>query len=182
MSVMRGPLRLFSMLLFAASAVCGFAQIGGAPQGIVWRTVMMGERSAVKTQSVLVMESEGAFQTYWTRNTGNPPETAPKTIDWAKQKLVAVHLGERPTTGYSLLVTGITRNLDGNAVISVLERAPTPGQFVGQTITSPFALLAVDRAPVRFVLSVRQQTPPGVIGGGRPPARCGCTCGCPCCG
>lgn len=73
------------------------------------------------------------------------------SVAFGETMMVGVFVGNRPTAGYRVEVTGV--RLEGDAlVVSWREVTPAPGATVSQTVTTPFALAAVTRhdGPVRF--------------------------------
>jgi hypothetical protein len=73
------------------------------------------------------------------------------SVAFDETMMVGVFVGNRPTAGYRIEVTGV--RVDGETlVVSWREVAPAPGAAVNQTVTTPFAVAAVSRhdGPVRF--------------------------------
>ncbi len=165
----------FGILLAATS----FAQFGNAPS-VSFRTFKRGDFSNITKQSLLVLDDRDQFEQYWQNSTGNPGDTAPAGVDWQKEKLIAVHLGQRPTGGYKFFVRSIRRIKIDIATISAIEQLPMPGSFVTQSLTSPYVILRIPRTiSSRFALSVEEgEAMPGVtiIQGGN--VSNGTTCSC----
>jgi len=178
-------------LLVATSAMAQF----GMASSVQWRTFKRGEYSNIAKQSLFVLEDRGQFEQYWQNATGNPADTAPDGVDWLKDKLIAIHLGQRPTGGYKFLVRSVKKNKLDTTTISAIEQLPLPGSFVSQSVTSPYAIIKVPRTlSTNFALSVEKG--PALSGGvifnggfgtdnGASSAPCSCcsggTCTCPNC-
>lgn len=162
--------RALPALLALACAPAAFAQggLGGKPWNaqdqINFSAFRTGTQSRIETEGMIELSTEGDFQAYWARSTGQSPATAPRGVDWNRQKLIAIHLGKRPTGGYSVMVQRVERQVSV-AVISAVERKPVPGQYVSEGVTSPFVLLKVDRITVPFRLSLTEGRG-GLIPGG----------------
>jgi hypothetical protein len=154
-------LRALPALLALACTPAAFAQnhLGNKPWNpqdqINFSAFRTGTNSQIQTQGMFDLPSEAEFQSYWARSTGQSPSTAPRGVDWNRQKIVAIHLGKRPTGGYSVMVTKVERQVSF-AMITAVERKPLPGQYVSKAVTSPYVLLKVDRITVPFRLNVTE--------------------------
>jgi hypothetical protein len=69
-------------------------------------------------------------------------ETPPR-VDFAKQSVVAVFGGERPTGGWSVRVRSIEQR-GSSCTVRYEVVGPPPGAVVTQAITHPFAVVKVD--------------------------------------
>jgi hypothetical protein len=145
------------------------SSLGGKPWNpndqVNFHSFQSGTNSLIKTQGMFELMTEGDFQVYWMRATGQAAQTAPRGIDWLRERVIAIHLGERPTGGYSVMVRSIDRNA-GVAVVRAVERKPAPRQWVSKEKTSPYTIIRVDRTAARFQLALTEQEG-GVIPGGR---------------
>jgi hypothetical protein len=112
---------------------------------IQWGTFQEGTHSRLRHAETRVLMTEGDWQVFWRRLTGNPPETAPRGIDWNTEFLAAVALGERRTGGFRVFVDSIERGFTGGPVIRYVELTPGPGDFVTQAITSPYVIVRIGR-------------------------------------
>ncbi|MBQ0744993.1 MAG: protease complex subunit PrcB family protein [Marinobacter sp.] len=67
-----------------------------------------------------------------------------RQVDMAKEHLVFVTLGEKPTGGHSVsLASAEMENNDNTLRLVMAVRAPAPGTMVSQAITSPCTVVAV---------------------------------------
>jgi hypothetical protein len=64
-----------------------------------------------------------------------------------------VHLGTRPTSGYSLRIARVERN-GSYGIIRAIEETPVPGSIVAQAQTSPYAIVKVPRNLTQFKLDL----------------------------
>lgn len=120
------------------------------------------------SQQMIVIDSETQFGAYWAQSTGSPASTAPsQNVDWIKQRLVAIHLGARSTTGYNVVVQNIVRGI-GTLTIKAVEETPIPNQYVAKVITSPWVIIQVDRDASQFQIewSSRRANPSIILGPG----------------
>lgn len=113
----------------------GFPSFGGNPfdplQNIQWRSYRQGNDSRFQKFETTVMENEASWQSYWQRNTGNPPQTAPKNVDWLKQRLIAVNVGKLPA-GASVYVETVQRKNAANIEITYVVLSPEPPRGGGR--------------------------------------------------
>jgi hypothetical protein len=133
----------------------GVRIIQGTNQTTPWRTYMDGALSRIVTPGFRIMRTEAEWQRYWSDHRGEPPARAPRDIDWNRETLVAIHLGERPTAGFSVLVTSVDRSRPDEVVVTYQVRAPGPNDMVAQMITQPFTVIRMQRATGRII--VREQ-------------------------
>jgi hypothetical protein len=146
---------------------------------IRYRTYETGLQSRVERQSFFILNNEAEFQRYWQTAQGQPPQTAPRGIDWGREQLVAFHIGRRPTAGYSAQVGSIQRVRPNEVVAEFVELLPVPGQMQAQVVTSPWIIIRMDRTPGTLSFRTRmEQTRPGF--GVIPPVQ-RCVCECTCC-
>ncbi|WP_144775662.1 protease complex subunit PrcB family protein [Marinobacter maritimus] len=76
-----------------------------------------------------------------------------RQVDLAKEHLLFVTLGEKPTGGHSVSLGSAESEQSGNILrLSMAVRAPVPGTMVSQVITSPCVVIAV---PATGLLEIR---------------------------
>lgn len=171
---MRFPLAVFAVLGLLAPA---YAQFGSGPLDVVrWSPFKSGASSTAKSPFARAIVSEADFQTYWARFQGEPPQNAPRGIDWNKEQLVAIHLGERSTGGYEVRVLSMARSHAAEITVEYAEITPAKGSMTTQSLTSPWVVVRMDRAAgsLNFKKTVRSAPPPIAA-----PA-CGCCAQCTC--
>jgi hypothetical protein len=122
-----------------------------APQRALreWR----GTQSGVTETAQRVARSQAEWDQLWARLTANqvPPPPAPK-VNWGKEMVVALFMGERPTGGFGLAVRSVTYG-EKEIVVAYEETAPPPDAITIQALTQPYAVAVVKHStlPVRFV-------------------------------
>jgi VWFA-related protein len=110
--------------------------------------VVSGPRSGVDAPRNVVARTEEEWNALWATL---PLKQAPPKVTFTSTMAVAVFLGSRPTTGYSVEVAGL--RLDGETLVVVYrERKPASGAATAQVLTSPYAVAGVPMhaGPVRF--------------------------------
>jgi PrcB C-terminal len=109
----------------------------GTPLSIA--TVERGDRSGIR----------GPLQTVWKRNSStdtNPP--AAPSIDFNREMVVGIFLGEKNTGGYEIEIVRAERR-DSLLYFYYREEFPSPGAMVTQALTQPFHLVRVGNTTTR---------------------------------
>jgi hypothetical protein len=104
--------------------------------------------SAVDSARQVVAKSAAEFEKLWREHAPGRPAPA---VDFAKNMVVAVFLGSRPSSGFSVEITEVRR--DGDALlVTWAERRPGRDQMAAQVMTAPAQLVVVPRfdGQVRF--------------------------------
>jgi len=116
-----------------------------APQMV---PVAHGPLSNRASAEQLVVRDAAQWEQVWK---SLPTRQDAPSVAFNETMMVGVFIGNRPTAGYRVEVTGV--RLEGDTlVVSWRETAPAADATVSQTVTTPFALAAVTRhdGPVRF--------------------------------
>ena len=72
-------------------------------------------------------------------------------VDFDKQTIVLVQMGEQPTLGYSIkLEPPVLRSADGIS-LTVRQQSPAPGMLTGMALTSPCTYALLNAADVSTV-------------------------------
>lgn len=134
-------------------------QIGGpampaSVSNVRFNTLMSGNDAKTAASGVFTFNEPNAFGSYWRANQrARAPYLQPDFFQY--WRLVAIHTGSRPSTGYGLGVQKIVRRID-RATIFALESTPPRGSRNVQMVTSPWVLLKVERGAFDFALETRQ--------------------------
>lgn len=112
-----------------------------------------GFDSGIRRTEAHVIQDERAFEDYWARHRPEDRFAPPSTMDWRKEQILAIHLGNMPTTGFSVEILGIDRAWYGRMTVIYGVRSPEPETRVRRIITSPFASVRMSRItePIDFV-------------------------------
>lgn len=142
---------------------------GAGPQGngVRFQIVARGDRANSRAGFVRITDAP-TLLSYWRQASLSGP--MPRFVDWTNDQILVIHLDQRPTDGYAVLPSTITKSLNGRGQILAVEQTPIPGQSVAQTVTNPYVVLAVDRMVTEFDLVWTRRTrggiasvPPGTI-------------------
>lgn len=117
-----------------------------------FRRILSGNRSNIRSYETRVIDNESDFIKLWDDHTGSKtnPLFVPK-IDFQLKNVVAVFLGERPTTGFSVEVNNIEETKD-NINISLKENKPLAGSEIKAEITQPFIIIETKKSTKKFVI------------------------------
>ncbi len=139
--------------------------MGTAQGGIVWRAYKSSAYSQATASKEIVMQTQGAFDTYWRELTGE--RTAPRDVDFTKELLIAVQLGQRSSGGYKAMIRSIERTKPNEITVSYEERKPAPGSISATVITSPYEIVRVERkTAVGVFYFKKREVVDGATGGG----------------
>ena len=107
-----------------------------------------GPLSNGSTARESVVRSPEEWGTMWA---SLPTKQAAPQVAFDQMMVVGVFIGNRPTTGYKVEITGARKEGDA-LVILWKEVPPVAGSSVNATVTSPFAVAGLPRhdGPVRF--------------------------------
>lgn len=125
----------------------GLLYATGAPGqgGTEVRTLAKGTHSGVTRAEKRVVKTPEEWQQLWNEHTaGTQPRPALPAVDFGKEMVLAVFLGEQRMGGYSVEVTGVKR--EGTGLVALVKQtAPRPGGITIQALTQPFHFVAVGK-------------------------------------
>lgn len=136
---------------------CG-CRLSTFPIELDWATISTGTYCPYQNQSSCIIYDLISFEQYWYQVLANDPKSKLPSIDWKNEMVVAVHLGNRVSGGYSLKISGV--QLTGFNVLSVQYTEIQPTGFTSQGMTQPYMLI---RMP-RYVVTLQTIRTPGSIG------------------
>ncbi len=130
-----------------------------------WRTLSRGLTSGLGQPRRDVVRGEVEFLKLWAEHAADVNRPAlPPVVDFEKEMVVVVAMGNRPTGGYLTEVVDV--ELKGRTLkVLVAERAPTPGVIQVQRETQPFQFVVLPavsgRVEFRTVHEAAKQAPKG---------------------
>ena len=133
------------MALASLSVAVALAQ----PAEVRPMSVARGGFSGIGNATEVVVRSNGDWEKLW-KSHAAAQQPVP-AIDFAREMVVAVFLGSRPTGGFSVEIVGARR--EGEVlVVEYVERTPPADAVVTQALTTPFHIVRLDAhpGPVRF--------------------------------
>lgn len=140
-------MRILLALCILSLTACNQVKVVDGPQPL---TVLAAETySAAKASRREVLRDPATWQSLWTE-LQNPRRIAPP-IDFERQMVLFVALGERRTGGHAIAIVR-AEVFEGTLVVHVRESGPMPGGMTTMALTAPFQAIAVPRndLPVRW--------------------------------
>jgi len=112
------------------------------------RTIDKGEQSNIDEARQVVVRTDVEWTKLWQQHS---PDRQRPTVDFAKDMIVGVFMGSRPSAGYNISIVS-TFAKDGNVIVQYRESTPRPGTMAAQVLTFPYHLVAIPKAAgeVRF--------------------------------
>jgi hypothetical protein len=114
---------------------------------VPFQSIARGARSGIRDASQMVIRDQEQWKALWQKHTAI--DTAPPplpAVDFSKEIVAAVFLGEKATGGYNIEITRVIRT-GRSIVVSFREQSPPPGAITTQAFTQPFHLARIpDRA------------------------------------
>jgi VWFA-related protein len=104
--------------------------------------------SGIDRGEQVVVRTQAEWESLWRRHAAGRPVPS---VDFSREMVVGVFLGSRPSGGFSVQITGVSRAGD-QLVVTWSERSPAAGQLAAQVMTAPSHLVTVPRhdGQVRF--------------------------------
>jgi hypothetical protein len=109
-----------------------------------------GYYSGYTTPMTKVITDEISWGNFWHVHTKNQESTAPR-VDFGMEMVVAVFMGERQTSGYSIEIVNVEKQAD-KIIIEYKETSPTSGAPASQVLTQPYHIKVIEKSslPVIF--------------------------------
>jgi len=120
-----------------------------------FRTLLHGYQSSLKAGTIRVARNANEWNELWNEHSATMlPRPAPPSVDWEKEMVVCVALGERPTEGYAIKIDNVER--DGERlIVEAHEVKPAPDAIVPQVITHPYVMAVTPRTDGEVELRMR---------------------------
>jgi hypothetical protein len=114
--------------------------------------------SGLESAQRLVVRDEAAWNALW-RRIAAPVDPMPPVpqVDFASSMVVLAAMGVRPSTGYSISITGVFRE-SGRLYVEVLELSPGQDCVTGAALTAPLTAVLVPRGGDTPVYVEREET------------------------
>ncbi|MCY2958775.1 MAG: protease complex subunit PrcB family protein [Planctomycetota bacterium] len=144
------PRILFLAVLAALVTVtaCRSAPSGGDG----FRTIAIGYQTGIASGTLRLARNDAEWSEMWREHTSTQiPRPAAPRIDFAKEMVVCVLSGSKPTGGYGIEV--LDAHFDGKAmVLGARETKPSGDAIVPMVLTRPYHMIAtpITTAPFRL--------------------------------
>ncbi len=151
-----------TILLSAAFALmAGCSTTRTASEGtkiLTFETILKrdgGYTEALKERREVLINTPAELQGLWSElHVGEVPQPAPPSVDFSRNSIVAIVLGERTTGGYSVEISSIIMD-NGDANVIATERRPGRGCFVSEALTTPAHLVKTAKITGSVAFNVR---------------------------
>jgi len=142
---------LAAFALLVAAVACRSAPSGSDG----FRTIAIGYQTGITTGTVRSARNEAEWAVLWREHTSREiPRPAPPTIDFAKEIVICVLAGERPSGGYGIEV--LDAHFDGKSmVLGTRETKPAPDAIVPMVLTRPYHMIATPFTNAQFRIEAR---------------------------
>lgn len=122
---------------------------------IPFGTIAKGEDSGFCVSKELTIDNEAQWMEVWRKHSAilSSPLSAP-IIDFNSKTVIAIFLGQRTSSGYSVEVESVCIN-GLLFVVTIHRRRPTPGTPVMDMLSCPYHIISIPRrqnTPVTFDL------------------------------
>jgi len=118
---------------------------------VPFKTIAKGVRSSIREPSPIAIRSQTEWQKLWRQHTSTSTASGPlPTVDFDKEIVAAVFLGEKPTGGYNVEISPAELT-DSLLTIFVKETSPNPGAIVTQGFTQPFHIVRIEAATAETI-------------------------------
>ena len=111
--------------------------------------VAKGDASGQQLAKQVSVRTPAEWKALWTDHA--PTEKMP-TVDFAKDMVVGIFLGTKPSAGHEVEIVAV-RPEGKDLVVEYVQKQPAPGTMAAQILTEPFHLVAVPKhaGTVRFI-------------------------------
>ncbi len=104
-----------------------------------------GTQSGVEESGLVLCTDNKSWAELWDRHMGQQSLKSPlPVVSFANENVLAVFLGDRPTTGYSVAVEGLEQR-SSDWILHTREKRPLAEAATLQVETRPFAFLIVPK-------------------------------------
>lgn len=130
---------MFRVFVLACVSCLAFAAAASAQTP---RTIEKGDQSNVDDAKQVVVRDAAQWRTLWQQHA---PDRPLPPVDFAKESVVAVFMGSRPTAGYSVAILSTTEG-GGALIVRYRETRPAPGAITAQVLTFPYHIVAIPKS------------------------------------
>ena len=111
--------------------------------------IAKGDASGQQTAKQVTVRTAAEWTAVWKEH--SPTEKMP-AVDFAKNMVVGIFLGSKPSTGYEVEIVGV-RTEGKDVIVEYVQKQPGRGTMAAQILTEPFHLVATAKhaGTVRFL-------------------------------
>jgi hypothetical protein len=109
------------------------------------KVIAKGAFSGIQEPKQIVVTNATQWAELWQKHSvKREPKPQPPEIDFSKQTVLFVSLGEKHTGGYGVEIADVKKE-NGKTEVTVKTKSPKPGGFQIQAITAPFVIVAIPK-------------------------------------
>ena len=109
--------------------------------GLSMKTLDQGTQSGHDEARQVVVRSTSEWTTLWQVHA---PDRKPPAVDFAREMVVGVFMGTRPTAGFGVQIQNV-REEQGVLIVQYRETRPAADAMTAQVLTMPYHLVAIPR-------------------------------------
>ena len=110
-----------------------------------WAKLESGTQSSMKDRSLLLISNKAKFDELWKIAFANDLAPQKPNVDFAKNSVVTLFLGEVTSGGHSITLLSIKSSIDGEFEISAQHTKPGRGCMTASVIEYPYFLALTDK-------------------------------------
>ena len=152
-----GLLALFLLALCASCRGTHASEEGGSAPAAepAVRSLVRGYHSGLRKTGVRVARTAEQWRVLWREHASYlVPEPELPEVDWSRDMVVGVFLGERPSGGFSVEVRDVVAK-DGRLLVQAVETKPAEDRVVPMVVTHPYHFVRAPRAEGEAQLELR---------------------------
>ena len=133
---------------FALVIAC-FTIVAVSAQTPSFANLVKGNMSEQQLGKQVTVRTAAEWKALWK---DHAPATKMPDVDFAKQMVVGVFLGSKPSEGYDVEIVGV-REEGKDLIVEYVQKQPARGTLAAQILTEPFHLVTVPKhaGTVRFL-------------------------------
>lgn len=144
-------LLIFSISLFLFS--CGKGNDG---KTVEFDTISKGTYSQQAEKEYFVIKDAESFNQLLEKISGSDTEITNTDVDFSKEMVIGVFLGEKPTGGYTVEISDVLKQ-DDYIEFLIKINEPDPGEIVTEAITSPYHIIKINKSDMEFLFNIIEQ-------------------------
>jgi len=122
---------------------------------LLFKTLIENQMGGYVTPEIrVVKDREGLVKVYGQVNKTRKPGFPIPDIDFSKETIVAVFMGEKSTGGFGVSVEEVKEE-NRKLMVAIKERKPNPKDMVTTVITQPFCIVKINSANKELVFVKR---------------------------
>jgi hypothetical protein len=141
--------------IFSALLLTAFTSAAeDVPKEKPWREVAKDVHSDIEEPLKRVFRNEGEWKKWWAEQFANSETKDAPKVDFSKETVIVATMGTKPTSGYKIDCTAITRKGEELTAVFTMQK-PRLDDMLLQVLTSPYVVIAVPLHAGEVVIEVK---------------------------